>query len=238
VHAQLFRATDGSTPRPAILFVHGGPGQQMLLGWQASPFPAVAYALNQYLAMRGFLVLSVNYRRGIGYGHAFQYPDRERAAAEYDDVMAAARHLQARPEADAAHLGIWGGGYGGYLAALMLARNSDLFSAGVDVDGPSDLVLQELRRLYASTTDETGERTSNVRIWTSPMMVVRGDDDRSDRFRESVGLERELATQGVPVEVRVVPGDVRDFRLFSSWATATTAAVDYFERAFPSRPAR
>jgi dipeptidyl aminopeptidase/acylaminoacyl peptidase len=238
VHAQLFKANDGGARRPALLFVHGGPDQQMLLGWHSSPFPAVAYALNQYLATRGFLVLSINYRRGIGYGHAFQYPDRERAAAEYDDMLAAARYLQTRPDVDPAHMGIWGVGYGGYLAALALARNSELFAAGVDIDGPPDLVLQELRRLYASTTDETGERTSTVQIWTSPMMIVRGDDDHTLQFREVVGLERELATQGVPVEVRAVPDDVRGFMLFRSWKTASAAAADYLERAFPNPAAK
>jgi dipeptidyl aminopeptidase/acylaminoacyl peptidase len=238
VRAQLFKATDGAVRRPALIFAHGGPDQQMLLGWHPSPFPAVAYALNQYLAARGFLVLSVNYRRGTGYGHAFQYPDRERGAAEYDDLLAAARYLQTRPDVDPAHLGVSGVGYGGYLAAVGLARNSELFSAGVDIDGPPDLVLQEIRRLYASTTDETGERTSTVQIWTSPIMIARGDDDHTLQFREVVALERELATQGVPVEVREVPDDVRGFMLFRSWKAATAGAADYLERAFPRSAAR
>src|SRR5206468_4773668 len=73
----------------------------------------------------------------IGYGHAFQYPDRAgaRGASEYADVIAAGRLLQTRPDVDAKRIGIWGGSYGGYLTALALGRNSDVFAAGVDIHG-------------------------------------------------------------------------------------------------------
>jgi dipeptidyl aminopeptidase/acylaminoacyl peptidase len=96
------------------------------------------YAANQYLASRGFLVLAVNYRLGIGYGHAFHFPERggARGASEYLDVLAAGRYLQSRDDVDAKRLGIWGGSYGGYLTALALGRNSDMFAAGVPATQP------------------------------------------------------------------------------------------------------
>ena len=76
VHAQLFKTAAGeSQSGPALVYVHGGPPRQMLLGFHYMDYYANDYAANQYLASRGFIVLSVNYRLGIGYGHAFHFPE-------------------------------------------------------------------------------------------------------------------------------------------------------------------
>jgi dipeptidyl aminopeptidase/acylaminoacyl peptidase len=130
VRAQLFRGR-GCTRCPAIVYAHGGPRRQMLLGFHPSSYYSKAYALNQHLAARGYHVLSVNYRSGTGYGLAFRdAPETGReGASEYRDILAAGRWLAARPEVDANRIGIWGGSWGGYLTALALARNSDLFAA-------------------------------------------------------------------------------------------------------------
>src|SRR6266849_4771715 len=72
IHGQLF-LPKGSKPtekKPALVFMHGGPIRQMLLGWHYMYYYANSYAMNQYLASRGYVVLSVNYRSGIGYGRA------------------------------------------------------------------------------------------------------------------------------------------------------------------------
>ncbi|HEX7023669.1 MAG TPA: prolyl oligopeptidase family serine peptidase, partial [Gemmatimonadales bacterium] len=140
VHAQLFEKNGGLAPKPAIVFVHGGPPRQMLLGWHYSDYYSNTYAMNQYLASRGFVVLSVNYRLGIGYGFDFHRPANagSRGASEYQDVRAGAEWLRAQPQVDPARVGIYGGSYGGFLTALALARNSDLFAAGVDLHGVHD----------------------------------------------------------------------------------------------------
>ncbi len=103
--------------KPAVVFAHGGPPRQMLLGWHYRFYYANSYALNQYLASRGFVVLSVNFRLGIGYGYDFHQPRDGgiRGASEYQDVLAAGKYLQARADVDPARVGIWGGSYGGYL---------------------------------------------------------------------------------------------------------------------------
>ncbi len=117
VHAQLFEPPDvGAAPRPAIVYVHGGPPRQMLLGWHYSDYYARAYAANQYLAARGFRVLAINYRLGIGYGYEFHVPagGGARGASEYLDVKAAAEYLRTLPQVDPSRIGIYGGLYGGY----------------------------------------------------------------------------------------------------------------------------
>src|SRR5207247_8415619 len=130
----------GGRANPGILFGHGGPTRQMVLGLHYSDYYSNAYALNQYLASRGFIVLSVNYRLGIGYGYDFHQPPNSgsRGAAEYRDVQAAAAYLRSQPRVDASRIGIYGGSYGGYLTALALARNSDVFATGVDIHGVHD----------------------------------------------------------------------------------------------------
>src|SRR5258708_14406098 len=93
--------------------------------------------MNQSLASRGYIVLALNYRSGIGYGRAFrEAPGRAgRGATEYQDVVAAGKYLQSRSDVDAKHVGLWGGGYGGYLTAPGLGPNSPLFPAGADFHG-------------------------------------------------------------------------------------------------------
>src|SRR4029450_10882543 len=93
VHAQLFLPPNAKAGErhPAAIFFHGGSRRQMLLGWHYMYYYSNAYAMNQYLANRGYVVLSVNYRSGIGYGLAFREALEYGAAgaSEYADVLAA-----------------------------------------------------------------------------------------------------------------------------------------------------
>ncbi len=249
IHGQLFKAASATGRRPALIYVHGGPPRQMLLGWHYMGYYANDYAENQYLASRGFIVLSVNYRLGIGYGHAFQYPAHAgaRGASEYLDVLAGAKYLQSRDDVDATRLGIWGGSYGGYLTALALGRNSDTFAAGVDIhgvhnwdrqgraapdfnsalagDGISEADLKEAARVVYESSP-----ISSVKTWRSPVLLIQGDDDRNVEFHQMVDLEQRLAAEGVRVEELVIPDDIHDFLLWRSWKTVGTATAGYLER--------
>jgi dipeptidyl aminopeptidase/acylaminoacyl peptidase len=176
---QLFLPKDirPGEKRPAIVFVHGGPPRQMLLGYHYMDFYHIAYAVNQWLATRGYIVLSVNYRLGIGYGRSFQRaPDTgARGNAEYRDVLAAGKYLQSRSDVDPDRVGIWGLSYGGVLTAQALARNSDVFAAGVDMAGVhlwgSSLNPEDMS--YQSSA------ISAVDGWKSPVLIWHGDDDRN-----------------------------------------------------------
>ena len=254
VHGQLFKTAAGEARRPAIVYVHGGPTRQMLLGWHYMDYYANDYAANQYLASRGFVVLSVNYRLGIGYGHAFQFPDKagQRGAAEYLDVLAGAKFLQARTDVDAKRLGIWGGSYGGYLTALALGRNSDIFAAGVDIHGvhnwdrqgraapnlsaalAGDGITQADLERVARVTYESSP-VSAVKTWKSPVLLIHADDDRNVEFHQTVDLKQRLLEQGVSVQEIVIPDDIHDFLLWQSWRTVATAAGGFFEKQFLKR---
>ena len=245
IHGQLFEASGGGRAKPAIVYVHGGPPRQMLLGWHYSDYYSNAYALNQYLASRGFIVLSVNYRLGIGYGYDFHQPPNSgsRGAAEYRDVQAAAAYLRSQPRVDASRIGIYGGSYGGYLTALALARNSDLFAAGVDIHGVHDWTTERARGMlerqrYEQAPDvaaalDTAWRSSpvsSVATWRSPVLLIHGDDDRNVRFAQSTDLARRLAAAKVPFETLVIPDDTHHFLRYANIVTVDKAAAAFLER--------
>jgi dipeptidyl aminopeptidase/acylaminoacyl peptidase len=256
VHGQLFEAANegkgaGPARKPAVIFVHGGPPRQMLLGWSYMDYYSNGYAVNQYLAAHGFAVLSVNYRRGIGYGFDFQHPDKGGAAGaiEYTDVLAGARYLQTLPEVDGAHIGIWGGSYGGLLTGLALARNSDVFKAGVDLHGVHDWsrVFAE-QGGYPLARYERGDFEAAVKAafesspdadvshWKSPVLLIQGDDDRNVRFSQMIDLVRRLDAQGTPYEEMVLPDEIHGFLRHDTWERVDAATAEFLARKLGAGP--
>lgn len=214
--------------RPAIVFVHGGPQRQMLLGYHYRHFYHMAYAINQYLANQGYVVLSVNYRSGIGYGKQFRNAPRRgaRGNSEYQDVLAAGKYLQSRADVDPKRVGIWGLSYGGILTAQALARNSDIFAAGVDMAGV---------HLWGNSIDPQSvsyqsSSISQIEKWKSPVLLIHGDDDRNVAFSQTTGLVQLLRAQGVHHELIVFPDDVHDFLLHKRWLISFNAMGDFFKR--------
>ena len=240
IHGQLFRPT-GKANGGALIFMHGGPIRQMVLGYHYSSYYANAYAMNQYLANLGYVVMSVNYRSGVGYGKLFRRAPQQgpRGAAEYQDIVAAAHYLQSLPGVDARRIGLWGGSYGGYLTAMGLARNSDLFKAGVDLHGVHDWAWRAtdfspggawgiddalMDDAYAfSPISEVGK-------WRSPVLIIHGDDDRNVMFGQSIDLARKLDAHRVPYEVLVLPDEVHGFLRYHSWLEAYQQGADFFNK--------
>ncbi len=245
-HGVLFvpLSANANERHPAVIFMHGGPIRQMLLGWHYMDYYSNAYALNQYLASRGYVVLALNYRSGIGYGLDFREADGigADAASEYNDLLAAADLLRSRADVDPARIGLWGGSYGGYMTALGLARNSDLFKAGVDLHGVHDWHHWTLatvrnnapfydldapapvlsRALAASPVSSVGE-------WRSPVLLVHGDDDHNVAFSESVRLAEALREHGVEYQELVLPDEIHGFLRQASWLRVYAATADFLD---------
>ena len=243
IHGQLFlpKGLRAGDRRPAVIFFHGGSRRQMLLGWHYMYYYRNAYALNQYLASRGYVVLSVNYRSGIGYGLNFREALHYGAqgASEFNDVMGAGLYLRGRADVDPGKIGLWGGSYGGYLTALGLARASDLFAAGVDLHGVHDwnTEIQNWVTEYDPAKQADVARVAfesspiaSVGDWRSPVLLIHGDDDRNVQFSQSVELAGALRARGVAVEQLVFPDEIHDFLLHADWLRAYKAAVDFFQR--------
>jgi dipeptidyl aminopeptidase/acylaminoacyl peptidase len=246
IQGQLFRQAGAGVQQPGVIFVHGGPPRQMLLGWHYMEYYSNAYAMNQYLAAHGFTVLSVNYRLGVGYGRAFQHPAHAgpAGASEYQDVLAAARYLQHVDGVDARRIGIWGGSYGGYLTGLALARNSDVFKAGVDLHGISNWIpdLAKGQALpehwYEATADwkqaistaYAASPNADIAKWKSPVLLIQGDDDRNVPFDQTVDLAHRLAQQHTPFEELVIPNEIHAFLRHANWLKADEATIDFLSR--------
>lgn len=214
--------------RAAIIFVHGGPRRQMLLGYHYIQFYHVFYSFNQYLASQGYIVLSVNYRSGIGYGKKFREAPNtgRRGNAEYQDVLAAGKYLQSRADVDPKRVGIWGLSYGGLLTAQALARNSDVFVAGVDLAGV---------HLWGTSVDpkEVAYKSSpisEIEKWKSPVLLIHGDDDRNVAFSQTTGLVQLLRAHNVPHELIVLPDDIHETLLHHRWIMCFNAMDKFLNR--------
>ena len=238
IHSQLFLPKTGGR-HPAIVFFHGGSRRQMLLGYHPMDAYAYMYGLNEYWANKGYVVLSVNYRSGTGYGLNFREAIGygPMGASEFNDVMGAGLYLASRADVDAKRIGVWGGSYGGYLTAMALARASDLFAAGVDMMGVHD--WSALGGSVATPSLEQGDRLrlafesspmASIKTWKSPVLLIHGDDDRNVAFSETVHLVEALRAQGVEFEELIFPDEVHDYLLFRHWIMASKAADEFFDR--------
>ena len=247
VHGQLFEPkSKASGKRPAVLYMHGGPPRQMLLGWHYMGYYSNDYMVNQYLASQGYVVLAVNYRLGIGYGHAFQDPEHAgpRGASEYQDIKAAGQYLQALPQVDPKRVGLYGGSYGGYLTAMGLARDSDLFAVGVDIHGVHDWVddygLDTLlqRKHYQMPVDAQqaldvawqSSPVSSIDKWKSPVLFIHGDDDRNVYFSQTVDLVRRLENTNVHYETLVLVDETHSIQRYANALKMNRAAIEFLGR--------
>ncbi|HEY8056982.1 MAG TPA: prolyl oligopeptidase family serine peptidase [Terriglobales bacterium] len=254
IHGQLFLPRNAAPgPRPTLIFVHGGSRRQMVLGFHYLDYYHYAYAENEYLTSLGFNVLSVNYRTGIMYGYAFRMAPHtgRQGGKEYDDVVAAAKYLATRPDVDAHRIGIWGGSYGGYLTAMALSHNSDLFSAGVDYHGvhdwstiyagggpprpaapgrggqprPGEPGPGQLGNLAFDSSPD-----AYVANWRSPVLLIQGDDDRNVDFGQMIDLVHRLRAAKVPFEQKVIPDEIHGFLRWISWVESYEATANFFQR--------
>ena len=238
IHGQLFKPANASGKMPAVMFMHGGPVRQMLLGWHYLYYYHNSYAMNQHLASRGYLVLSVNFRSGIGYGRAFRLAQHRgaRGASEYQDVVAGAKYLRSRDDVDSKRIGLWGGSYGGYLTALGLARDSDIFRAGVDFHGVHDWSVNVAGLRVPTDTAERirvareSSPISSVDKWKSPVLLIHGDDDRNVEFAQTVNLVRLLRKNGVDFEQIVFPDEIHDFLRHQNWVWTYSAAGTFLDK--------
>ena len=237
VPCQIFlpKGAKAGDKRPAVVFTHGGPIRQMLLGWHYMEFYSEAYGINQYFAGRGYVVISINYRSGIGYGRSFREAPKcgYEGAAEYQDVLAGVNYLRTRPEVDPERIGAWGLSYGGLLTAMSLARNSDIFKVGVDMAGVHDWSqmgwarFDEPRRKIARESSPVAA----VASWTSPVLFIHGDDDRNVPFQQTTDIVQKLRAKGdVPIELMIAPDEPHEFLLYANRMEAYERTFEFIDR--------
>ena len=241
VYGQLFEKEGGPSQKPGVVFVHGGPQRQMLLGWSYMDYYSNTYALNQYLAEMGFVVLSVNFRLGIGYSYEFHRPayGYYQGAVEYQDIKAGGEFLANLPQVDREKIGIYGGSYGGYLTALALARDSDLFKVGVDIHGVHDLDGRyDLPEGYevapdyekALETAWTSSPIADLDTWKSPVLFIHSDDDRNVNISQTTDLIRRFEELKKPYESILIPGDTHHWMKWENMIRVSKETATFLQK--------
>jgi dipeptidyl aminopeptidase/acylaminoacyl peptidase len=236
LHGQLFQPPGGSGERgPAVLVFHGGPYNQLLLGWHTVEF--TTYALCLHLASEGYTVLSVNYRGSTGQGLGFRTPTgfASDGSSEAEDVRAAATWLGAQPGVDPGRIGLWGQSYGGLMTGLGLSRYPDLFAAGVDFAGISDWrsLLAQIAPASSEAALATAQEASPIArtaAWRAPTLIVHADDDRNVPVSQSLELIAALRAVPAPIETLMLPNETHDPLLHGSWLRVFTATDAFFAR--------
>ena len=244
IHGQLFMPA-GIAPgerRPAMVFFHGGSQRQMLLGWHYMEYYSNAYAMNQYLASLGYIVLSVNYRSGIGYGLNFREALNYGAsgASEFNDVMGAGLYLKSRPDVDGSPHRLAGAAATAAISprwrwrappiCLPPASTCTACTTGTSSCRPSrPTTIRASTREMARLAFESSPMAS-VSTWRSPVLLIHGDDDRNVPFAETELLVDALRRQKVEFEELIFPDEIHDFLLRRDWVRAYSASAEFLGR--------
>lgn len=235
IYGQLYLPKSGAAELPGMIYIHGGPRRQMYMGWHSSSYYHNDYLTNQYLASRGVAVLVLNYRMGTGYGYDFQNPENAGTlgASEYQDVLAAGKWLQKQRGINSNNIGLFGGSYGGYLTAMGLGKNSDIFKYGVDVHGVHNREKKQNLDFFppdydlASKVAWQSSPSKYVKSWKSPVLIIHGDDDQNVAFSQSIDLVNRLMDNQVEVETLVLPDENHHWMLHENLIKVKVNQVDF-----------
>ena len=248
IYGQVFQSDDPKfkgKKRPALVFLHGGPIRQSVAGWYSMDYYDRFYAMTQYFASKGYVVLAVNFRAGIGYGRDYRLADGigPKGALEYGDVVGGGNYLRTLPAVDGERIGVYGASYGGYLTALALARNSAMFKAGVDMHGVHDWAWHSATFGYSkgagwsivgdeamalAEASSPGAKSS-LDSWRSPVLFIHGDDDENVVFGNSIFMTNALRERGVEVETLVFPDEIHGILRYEAWRRSIEQSARFFD---------
>jgi dipeptidyl aminopeptidase/acylaminoacyl peptidase len=210
-------------PVPMILFVHGGPWARDGYGFNRA---------HQWLANRGYAVLSVNFRGSTGFGKAFiNAANLQWGAAMHDDLIDAVDWAVQRGIAQRDKVAIMGGSYGGYATLAGLAFTPEVFACGVDIVGPSNLetLLETIPPYWEPMVKQFHERMGNPTTPEGlqllkdrsplykadkicrPLLIGQGANDPRVKQSESDQIVAAMQKHGIPVTYVVFPDEGHGF---------------------------
>ncbi|WP_163505278.1 alpha/beta hydrolase family protein [Fodinicola acaciae] len=229
------RSATADAPAPVVVSIHGGPEVQAL---------PVYSPLIQCLLQRGIGVIEPNYRGSSGYGLAYQRMIyRDFAGGDLRDLAKAVDYLRTVDWVDANRLGVYGVSYGGFAALSCLGRHPDLWCAGVEQCGRSDLTTAAVPPHWRSRMREwVGDIERDAELLRerspityvddidAPLLVIHGENDTRVPKTESDRVVQRLRELGKPVEYVVLAGDGHGSTSRRNRHAALTATVDWFDR--------
>ncbi|MEG3659788.1 S9 family peptidase [Arenibacter palladensis] len=212
-----------SKPAPTVLLVHGGPWGRDNFGFNG---------LHQWLANRGYVVLSTNFRGSIGFGKKFiNIAAKEWAGKMHDDLIDAVDWMVEEKIADKENVAIMGASYGGYATLVGLTYTPDVFACGVDIVGPSNLttLLNTIPPYWKSFRDvfvqhigdpdtEEGlalleERSPLNRVDSiiKPLLIGQGANDPRVKQAEADQIVKAMNEKQIPVTYVLYPDEGHGF---------------------------
>lgn len=240
-------------PRPALVFVHGGPIRQMRSGWHPSPTYAFFYGVHQVLAQRGVVGLLVNFRGGLGYGKEFSrglYQGMGRS--ELGDVISGAHALVKERNVDPERIAIWGISYGGYLVMHAMAQFPEVFSCGINIAGNYDRLgaIPWKDKRYPGYSDyklacmgegpvleHLSPRNHREGLRKAgPMLHLHGTEDEAVDFEQLHTIIADSVDLGLRFEASAYPGESHFFRRPETWRDAMRRMDHLLERSLGIAP--
>jgi dipeptidyl aminopeptidase/acylaminoacyl peptidase len=210
-------------PLPLILLVHGGPWARDVYGY--NPY-------HQWLANRGYAVLSVNYRGSTGFGKSYiSAGDLEWGRRMHDDLLDAVDHMVAHGVTNRDSVAIMGGSYGGYATLVGVAMTPKVFRCGVDIVGPSNLftLLETIPPYWAAIFEQFARRMGDPRTEEGrallkerspithvdaievPLLIGQGANDPRVAQRESDQIVEAMKAKSIPVTYVLYPDEGHGF---------------------------
>jgi len=225
---------------PALVKVHGGPGGQAAVGYNAAV---------QYLVNHGYAVFDINNRGSSGYGKTFfSLDDRKHGEADLDDCVASKKTLAATGWIDPGRIGIYGASYGGYMVLAALAFRPQEFAAGIDVYGISNWkrTMESIPAWWGAERDaiiqEIGDPEKDAEMLLrksplfhsdkieKPLLVLQGEKDPRVLKQESDSIVEAVKKKGVPVEYLVFENEGHGFRRKESQKRAYEAMLAFLDK--------
>jgi dipeptidyl aminopeptidase/acylaminoacyl peptidase len=211
------------SPVPMVLNVHGGPWGRDTYGFDNE---------HQWLANRGYAVLSVNFRASTGFGKSFvNAGNKEWAGKMHDDLLDAVDWAVARKVTTKDKVAIYGGSYGGYATLVGLTFTPDTFACGVDIVGPSNLqtllatippywkaFYEEFASRVGDPRTEDGKKLlmersplSRVDAIKKPLLIAQGANDPRVKQAESDQIVKSMKDKNLPVTYVLFPDEGHGF---------------------------
>lgn len=234
------RSANANQPVPLLLWIHGGPGGQSKLKYNATI---------QYLVNHGYAIYCINHRGSGGYGKTFKNLDNlKHGQADLLDVVYAKKAFAQLDWVDGDKIGVMGGSYGGYLTASALAFYPDAFEVGIDMFGPTnwERTLANLppwwekfkNSIYTEMGDpaQHGERHRAIsplyhaQQIVKPLMVVQGANDPRVAQAESDELVSVVQSSGVPVEYLLFEDEGHGLRKKKNQIRAAESYLNFLDK--------
>jgi len=230
----------GEGPFPVVVMVHGGPEAQWVPEWHVNYVP-----LAQHLVSRGYAVAVPNVRGSTGYGKRYEHLDD--IALRLDSVrdLAALHHwLAERREIDGSRAVLYGRSYGGYMVLAGLAFQPQLWAAGIESVGISNLVAflentSPYRRAVREREYGSLERDRDFLVEASPithvdairapLFIQHGANDPRVPLAESEEIARVLREKGIRCELVVYPDEGHSIAKLSNRIDSFTRAVAFLD---------